>query len=230
MNQRRGVSPFLLSQLIGQTWQNCTPCSLSYALPKTVKKKECLAVERTELEREYNWDSVNERRMKRALCSPLQPAMVNLCASSESRLEATRLDSSSHDLNPPPHERFIFYLHLSFDRGLFTHLLLFTWNRPTFNDCQCHIYFRLQATNSKWDENNRFFIFLVWSHNNVQSKAWQVAFTVIPGLVAHVTFEASISWQQSERGRCARLILLSPRAAGFRWAYHCASAPAFCLF
>lgn len=40
---------------------------------------------------------VNERRMKRSLCSPLQPAVVNLCASSGSRLEASRLDSSSHD-------------------------------------------------------------------------------------------------------------------------------------
>lgn len=39
------------------------------------------------------------------------------------------------------------------------------------------------------------------------------------------------SWQETERGRCAGLILLSPTAAAFRFrACHHAAAPAFCLF
>lgn len=56
---------------------------------------------------------VNERRMKRPLCSPLQPAVLNLCASSESRLEASRLDSSPHDsANSPTLRVFILICHV----------------------------------------------------------------------------------------------------------------------
>lgn len=41
--------------------------------------------------------AVNERRMKRPLCSPLQPAVLNLCARRGKGLEASAADSSSHD-------------------------------------------------------------------------------------------------------------------------------------
>lgn len=63
---------------------------------------------------------VNKRCMKRPLCSPLQPAVLNSCASSESRLQASRRDSSSHDLTPETHKHFISYLHLSYDRRVIT--------------------------------------------------------------------------------------------------------------
>lgn len=59
--------------------------------------------------REYSWVCVNERRMKRLLCSPLQPAVVNLCAS-RGRLEASRLDRSSHDLSQTTQKHFILFL------------------------------------------------------------------------------------------------------------------------
>ena len=103
--RRSGLPLFLLSQHVWPTWARIarryfilfyyTPCTLPDRCGGGVWQYEgCIFFF---FLRGARWVCVNERRMKRSLCSPLQPAVVNLCASSGSRLEASRLDSSSHD-------------------------------------------------------------------------------------------------------------------------------------
>lgn len=148
---------------------------------------------------------------------PLQPAVVNLCAL-KSRLEAKRLDSSSHDLDSHKH-LFFFNCHLT--------MAYYT---------VCNVHKCVLPPRLSFKPSVRLFLWRILikridfhiDHIPQKSVAWlfEAPFSV---LCAH-WFGASSFWHHAEGGRCADLILLSPGAAGFRFACHCAAAPAFCLF